>query len=453
LSTPDLSTVNMSLWQTYIKGLVGEVEGVQPTNVLSTGNDLVASLDGPLPGALAQIYSFGNFIPAWKADWVATDNNLLQIYSTWLEAIRPTNVTPTAAQLKQLNKLQATIVKANNDYGTAFKAAYGQWKSDYTDDTGALIPGSPTWQAYRSSGTVAEQLSSAAHELDGPTSEYDTLAEQVYGDGYQQLQEARQVAAAADPDSAQTQLNPSSPLVTQFQMTIAGNAGTMQAPMFQVGSEMFAAYKKWLAAAKKTTQRSPKIAFSSSNYQVDSSQWKFMVNLPIPLEDFFWVGVSAGASHSSLDIRSTQWSASMSYQGGIFYLPMQAPWLNGGLLELYKNFSGWSQDSPFAPPTQLWGPQGILNMYVTGLLIGYAPYINVQVSNWAQSDVKTAWSTNASFGIGPFTLGSLAGASGSSEQFQKSMTNSGFEAFDTSGQPKIVGVTVATPNYSGPAGQ
>ncbi len=449
----DLSTINMSLWQTYIKGLVGAVEGVSPDNVLTTGSDVVSVLDAPLPQALAQVYRYGNTIPAWKANWQDTDAQLLSTYSSWLEAIRPTNATPTAAQLAQLQALQTKIDQAKDDFGTAFKQAYVDWTTNYTLN-GTPIPGSPTWDEYRSSGSIADKLSTAAHELDGPTTEYDTLAEQIYGDGYKQLQEARQVAAAADPDSAESQTKSNPDLEARYQMTIAGNGGgKVAAPAFQIGADTVSAYKTWLKTARANKARSPTINFSSSNYSYDKSSWQFMVNIPIPLDDFFWAGVSAGASHSSVDIRKTSWAAQMSFQGGVFYAPLKAPWFREDLVRLYANFNGWSDQSPYAPPTQLWGPKGIFNVYVTGLLIGFAPYIKVDVDDWSQSDVKTAWSTNVSFGIGPFTLGSLGGASGGSEHFKQNQTATGFEAYDISGQPKIVGVTVDTPNFSGGAGQ
>lgn len=442
-SDPDLSA-NPALWATYVQGLIGGT-GVQQTNVLTTGTDIVSDLGDKTDEALAQVYRFGNAMPAWRANWQDSGAQLLSMYRTWLEAIRPTNATPSPEQLQQLEKLQGQIDVAKDDFSAAFKSAYEDYQQNYFIN-GKPIPGSPTWDEYRSSGAVAEKLTTTAHELDGPTSEYDTLAEQVYGDGYSQLQEARQVAAAADPDSAESQTKSNPDLEKRYQMKIAGDTGKTTVPLFEVDKDTFAAYKAWLAAAKGNTSRSPQIEFSQASYSYDYSHWQFMANLPIPLDDFFWAGVGGGGSRTSVDITKTNWKATFSFQGGIFYMPVKAPWLREDLMRLYSNFNGWTAGSPFIGKP-LWGPNGIFNVYVVGLLIGYAPYIKVDVDNWQSSDVKKTWETSVSFGIGPFTLGSLGGASGSSEDYKSTETDTGFESYDVSKQPKIVGVVVDTPNW------
>ncbi|WP_437729222.1 hypothetical protein [Sorangium sp. So ce861] len=432
--------MTLGLWKSYLQGVTKSIGDA--SNVILLGGILPAVLDQDLKVALAQVYQLGGYIPSWTminpAGGVNTTaltvgtNALYQMYGDWLELILPAG-NPTPDQLQQIQALQQEILKAKDSQTQIELDAYAQWKKL------RKIPGTPPWQRYIAQEPWSTKLADAATAILGPQSQLDKLSEQAYGAGYQQLEQAKAVYAAANPYGA----NPNNSL----QMTITQDGSNAQVPIYTTSD--LGAYKQWLQQTKANAGNGVNptvyISFSNDTYTSDSSFNTFAAGGTLPLEDFFWVGASGGETHQSLDLSQSSFQGTISYQDVALVTVQPGPWFDSSLVEAYANFSNFPPNTPFAGK-QLWGPNGVFNIVVTGILVGYGAKASLQVSSWSSSDVKDAWSAATSIGFGPFTLGEVKD-SGSHEKYKYKKTGSSINVYDETNQAKVIGLVVEALNY------
>lgn len=434
--------LDTALWQNYTSGITGHL--ANPKDVICV-NLIPASFDGKLPDALGQVYQFGNSMPQWRPDYTDSGSTFFDAYRGWLEALHPTGGT---GDVSQLPVLLAKVTAARKAYQEQMMSVVKAWKAE--------------GGASGLSSTLKEFIQSPANEIDlndylsaviGASSAYDAAATKAYGTGYQALVEAKSLADAADPNSAASQSNLNAALQAQMQMTVTGADGNpQQVPRFGIGTPQLNQYQTWLAAAQAAQSNglppSRKITFSSSMTEKDASSYAFSGGAVIPIDDFFFVGGRTSGSGNSQSVQSESYQGTVTFQDVIALnvAPDASTWFNSGLLRTYANFSDWPAGSVYAN-TPIWGPNGILGTYVSQVIVGYAPSLEMSFDNWSSSKTHSQWTASTSFGIGPFTLGS-ATVSHSDDTYNFTETKNGIRVTDTTGVPKIIGLVMTTPNFT-----
>lgn len=477
------------LWQNYLTDITKSMAGVKPNNVIAISNKIDCVFDATLTAsALAQAYNIGNSIPGWNIHWDGQfESELFTIYKAWVQDLSGSASTPKPGTKKEQTQLSTLEQKLRN-YGAGLTSVNLYIYNKYinancinpispksTDDSGKYTCASSDWigsdasqmkgfVTYRTEhlkdsdiqqkltllrqdlgadlASIQQQIVQLRNTIYGSTSTIQTLTEAqkavMYGDT---------LDGSAKADGVQK----------QYQMQIQENDTSAWEPRFIAGAGgSFNTYYQWVQKQKARKGQPLMGANSGANVVsviTDSkktdqgSKWQFTANLGVPI-DWFWLGGSASGSHSKDTRTDYEFKATTTFQD-VTYVPLKpGDWFQPGLFSLFSDFKAWPSNSRFQNK-DIFGPKGIMNTIISGVIVGYAPYMRLEFTDSTTVNDVTTWSTGASFGIGPFKFES-GSASGSSWNNETTMTGNVIEMKDTSQIPKIIAVVVDTPNYTFP---
>ncbi len=463
-------------WQAVIEAIASQPGvKVSPYNIIMASKAIACNFAGHVHDANAQLVDLGNTIPGWTLTWDGVINDsFFGMYLSWLEEIHPASKLDAKQQKdykEQLDEINKKIIGLTDGVDQIEKAQYKQFMKDYCLQTSSdnqscqtWLPGYnaakfvPYWEKYRTSRHYEEQIQSLNEEfgdnLDGLTDKYNAIAQKLYGPDYQQIRENVAAAKKADPKNYNNKFTKKDPR-KNFQVQIEEDGVDVWATRFRIEQgNTFKTFKKWLKTAKDAANAGSdpdvEVELSNSIDITDSSSWQFSAQAAIPVEDFFMIGISASGSHSTLDVSKYDFKTTVTYQS-VINIPIgpMTTWYSSALFSKYASYKNWEQGSPFCDKT-LWGPKGIFNLRIAGVIVGYQPSIKMEVSNWEHSEAHTTWSEKADFSIlGIIHLGSES-ASGKSDYVEYKSTDTGFQLLDTSGVPKIIALVMETINYPTP---
>lgn len=246
-------------------------------------------------------------------------------------------------------------------------------------------------------------------------------------------------------------INPTQEDISRYTMDMpVGNKGQVtRVPIYTIDSGSVASYQTWLAKQSAQAHSSAGLLFADkapykttiSDGQVEKSgeSWKYSAHGGFPI-DFFWLGGGSSGSHSSYSESGKKYTLDFSLQSYTTVSIEPGDWFNEAIIDEYKN-----ETLNGKPIT---GPEGILNIRVTGVIVGFAPYMKFTSDEWQTTNSHTQWAAEASFGIGPFNFES-ASASGSNFHSFTTELKDGLEVKDTSGEAVILGLITNTPGYDG----
>lgn len=467
-------------WQLFVQAISGHLPGSDPKNFIAAAGRVDSHLGSETEVvALTDAYNVGNTIPSWGLTWSGAFNNkLFDIYQQWVRDIVPAGSGDSGSGGSssgggsgdpldtQIEDLRSKIALLSSDISKINQGIYSDWLNEVCaelDSTGKACsvyftnPPDPTWANFRTQQMGTEDYKAKVESLQttygallgGMTEQLNALLLKKFGPGYQELADATEAVALADPfephsaDELQK--------TAQFQMTIKENDTTASVPRFKT-SEL-KDVRQWLIkqngiATKNggplfAEQANVQIALNDQQQTERDSSWKFSANVGIPI-DWFWLGGSTNDSGSTQFKEDYSYDILITYQDVITVNINPGDWFFEGLLSTYKDYTNWPQGSMFAGKP-LWGESGLMNIVVKGVVLGYAPYLRFSSKDWTNTTTQTQWSAKATFGIGPFNFES-ASASGSDYSSMTTQLQDGFEVRDTSGIPKIIGLIVDTPN-------
>ncbi len=481
-------TDQASLWQNFLKGIAGQINE-DPKNMIAAGSGFpcdFGSLDAGI--ASAQLYTLANTIPPWSLQWNgATNTYLFNNYQQFVNIIHPNALDADSKEGKELwakmQDIKTQIEKFQEGIDTLKKEMYGAWLNDVCLDIDDATPNFPkcktnsyipsdahpngespdqtytSWfQNYQKTNEYAQKVQilteNGAKTLNGLQIQYATLAQQYFGAGYQTINEAQQLVAWADPEGIAISKDP--PPDDQKKvllMQIKEGSNAIYVPSFSTSPDL-EDFRNWLQIQQGRAanngylfdkEADVKIEFDDTSVNHTESGWQFSVNVGIPI-DWFWLGGNASGSHHKQYDEKYAFKGTITYQAVTKVMFQEGAWFNEGLLATYANFdlSTLKSGDPFYGK-KLWGPNGVLNILVKGIIIGYAPYFRLEMQDWQNSQAQTNWSTKATFGIGPFNFESASASGFNYSSFTKNIDN-GIEVRDTSGQPKVIALIVETPN-------
>ncbi|MWC27804.1 hypothetical protein [Paenibacillus sp. MMS18-CY102] len=469
-----------AFWQLFVTTIAGQLPGTDPKNFISAAGAINSNLASESEVvALTDAYNLGNTIPDWGLTWNGAFNTrLFDTYQQWVRDLVPTGGSDSSSGGSsaggsdsdldtQIDALRSKIATLSNDVSLIYQGFYEDWLNEVCaelDDSGKTCkiymstPPDPTWSSYRTDQLTTDNYKAKVEALEstfgallgGLTTQLNALLLQKFGPDYQELADASEAVALADPFEPHTtdELQKTS----QFQMTIKENDTTASVPRFKT-SEL-QNVRDWLRKQQDAVSAngSPlfadkaKVQITLNDQQVTEkdSSWKFSANVGIPI-DWFWLGGKTSDSSSSQYQENYSYDMLITYQDIITVNINPGDWYFEGLLHTYANFNNWMPGTGFIGK-QIWGPNGLMNVVVKGVVLGYAPYMRFTSKDWNNTTTKTQWSASASFGIGPFNFES-ASASGSSYSSFTQQIENGIEIRDTSGVPKVIGLIVDTPNF------
>jgi hypothetical protein len=435
----DNADMSLGLWKAYVEGVLKSPGAA--TNFIALGGTIDAVFDQKSAIALSQAYQLGGFIPEWTllnpdsavnaVSPVVSTNDLYDQYGLFLAALTPASSAVTPAQQAEIAQLQKTISSAKDDYVKVQTQAFAAWQKL------AKIPSHPTWAQFITQEPWSGKLDTASNALLGPQSQLTSLMESVYGQNYKPIQLANDAWDAASPASQNSN--------AQYQMKVEADGEVISVPRYVLGEGgSLNAYATWLQDVRRQAvgglAPAVEITFSQDDYTSDTSFNSFSAGGVLPLEDFCWVSASVSETHQTIDLSQSTFTGKITYQDTTtIEVAPDSQWFNGALLRDYRDVTD-IEGHPF------FGPGGDLAMVVSQIVIGYAPTITFDVSNWGSTDTQDTWSESVKFGFGPFTLASESD-SGHAEEYQSTKTDTGLTMTDPSGQPKVIGLVVDTPNW------
>jgi hypothetical protein len=469
----DINADQVAFWQYFVKAVAGALPGTDPANFIVASGRVNSNLGSDTEEiALADAYNIGNTIPNWNLTWNGAFNNkLFGTYSQWVrnlvEGIDAEQSKTADTKLDdQINDIKDKIEKLSDEVGKLTAGIRSDWLDNVCqdlDDSGKACkvyysnPPNPSWSTFLQQEKDSDNYKAKVEVLEntygsllaGLTNQLNDLLLKKFGSNFQRLAEASNTIAAADPDMPHTDNELLKP--EQFQMTIKENDATASVPRF-VTSEL-QNVRDWLRQQKATATANNgplygdnakvKVILSDSEQYHTESTWHFSANLGFPV-DFFWAGGSTDDSGSKQYTENSSYEVTITYQDVITVNVRPGDWFFEDLISTYSQFADWPDNCPFKG-NSLWGQNGMMNIVIKGVVLGYAPYLKVVSKDWNNTTTKTQWSAKASFGIGPFNFES-ASASGSDYSSDTHETDGGFEVKTSSQVPVIIGFIVDTPN-------
>jgi hypothetical protein len=305
------------------------------------------------------------------------------------------------------------------------------------------------WNRHRASAAYRQQLQALAkaeaRDLPAITKQIFTLQSEIYGPGFNVIQQGQSDALMADPDFPNKFDNDTQRAV--FQMT-AGSDGWLPKYEVQGGDNagLLQKYKTWMAAAQAALVKGekPKYAFSLQSNQLEqqSADAKLSFSAAAPITDILMLDVGGGGQYTAAGTQDEVFSLNLTFQD-LYLMPVQPGrrWFNNSMIKEFGNPAYFTQGSPFATGP-LGGPKGLLNLQVNAVLVG----VGRKVEFTSQKFTGYDWSKNLNPAVGVSILGLIhLGGGAASESYSSTsmqMTETGFMVKDTSGAPSVVGLLV-----------
>lgn len=466
-----------SLWQTFLNIISGQIGGVEAQKVMAAGGRVDCDLGNEEEViALSVAYDIGNTIPNWGLKWSGAFNQkLFDTYKQWVQNLIPQGGASETGKQKELDTeiddLRKKLASYDDDIASITQQIRKEWLEEVcaqTDTSGLqcksyfTAPPDPTWTSYLQDYRKGDNYQAKVQHLETVYGKgIDALATDLskkmierYGANYQELAQAQEAVALGDPKVPHKpdELNQ----VSQYQMKVKEDDTVVSVPRFKT-SEL-KDFRDWLRQQQSLVSQNNgplfaekaqvQIHVSSQQITHKDSSWQFRANGGIPI-DWFWLGASTSDSHREQYDEVYSFDALITYQAITTVNIEPGAWFLEGLLSTYSDYNNWPTGSPFIGKT-MWGPVGIMNVIVKGVIIGFAPFLRITSSDWSKMTSQTNWSAKATFGIGPFNFESASTSGQGYSSFTQNIVN-GIEVRDTSGTPKIIGLIVDTPNSSSAA--
>jgi len=451
------------------------------------------------------LYDFTNRIPQWGASWTGnSDNELFPTYKDYVSQLHTNPVlsgaplTNAQTQLQQLQQQLADFnskvseIKAkfcedyeaagkkgrqegrhpgdggqdqrqddrkdqhhDHDHDHEAKRSAGQEAPDSGNGNTTWLPGFSAatmrraWNRHRTSAAYRQQLQALAkaeaRDLPAITKQIFTLQNEIYGPGFNAVQQGQSDALMADPDfpnkfSDDTQRS-------LFQMA-AGGDGWLPKYEVQGGDNagLLQKYKNWLAAAQRALAKGEKakyaLSLQSNQLEQQTADAKLSFNTAAPAADILTLDVAGSGQYAAAGTQDEVFSLNLTYQD-LFLMPVQPGrrWFNNSMIKEFGNSAYFTQGSPFATGP-LGGPKGLLNLQVDAVLVGVGRKLEFTSQKFTEYD----WSKNLNPSVGVGLLGFIhLGGGSTSDNYSGTsmqMTGTGFMVKDTSGAPSVVGLLV-----------
>ncbi|MFB5190733.1 hypothetical protein [Alicyclobacillus fastidiosus] len=458
-------------WQAVIQAVAGKagLEG-QTYNVMLASQGIACQFASNMLDANAQLVQLGKTMPKWSLTFDGTLNNtFFKQYSSWVKAISDgmSNKSVDQATADQISAIEQRLTQVQDGLAgiqdAQREAFYKQHCHKLSDDQTACEIWNPGyndqsfdnyWSNFQTTQVYHMQIQrieqAVGGDIQGLSQQLHALQSKAYGSDFEALNEEVTAITNADPHSGAYFTDVKER--RQYQMQVNDSGVTVWDSRFVLqGGETFASFKKWFddarAAAVNGADPEVQVALSNSTQEQTDTKWSLSFDAAIPVEDFFMLGVRGSESGSTLDISKYNFQAEVTYQA-VKHLSIGPAdtWYDSSLLERYKDFHKYLPDSPFSNAS-LWGPNGVLSLRISGLIVAYQPRLKMEVENWTQSELHTQWSAETDFSIlGLINLGS-ASTHGEYNHVKYTATDSGFELVDESGVPQIIGLVLEVFNY------
>lgn len=454
-----------AFWSKLVDRIAGKASG-QKSNIIMAGAAINCYLDETDPGtANLALYEIADTVPGWGMAYAGGKaGDFYGSYHAWVEQLHPPTLDPNAA--KQLKDVQAKI--ANYTSGIQkIKLAYFK---EYMDANclqpsadgatcSAWMPSSglndfaASWKMYQGGPEYAAKVNALTTEagmsLSGLQEQFNTLAQQAFGAGFQTLQEAQAAADLADT-SITTRTDAQQKQAALAQMATNQKGATIYVPRY-ICMPSQKDYAQWVQTAKTNFQQGvpPVLQFqiTQSDHETDTTSYQFSGGVCFPVCDIFMGSGSTSGSGTTVNINNYDFTATVTYQDLIFVsCDPSSTWYNGSILSLYAQFKDFPPGSQFlSPPAKVcppFGKDGALPMRVSGFYVAYRSSVKLSITNFNQFKQDTQWTESASCSLfGLFSVGSES----VSHQYSKLEVTTyadGFEYTDTSEIPKIIALEV-----------
>lgn len=404
------------IWQHWIKQLIDAVtsgglgEGQQFSAGSTTLSVDLANADPQI--SAFNIFEIGDTVPAASPTY-APGSGLATSYSLFLNFVDLGGSVDPNIQ-SQLNLAAEAVSQAQSNFVTQQNTAYTNFASYKKNiDPNAIFD---TWVAANYPVYLA-----AKNALTGAQSQYDQLAIQAYGAGYQALAAAQSsvgYTAGAQSIATQNAFNMavktgtvapvgSGPAVLpgQFPPPPADNMFSSFRPAYQLDSSFPTRFAEWQRASTAGGPPGASISVSSTSQTLSWSEFGWNASLSADVVADFWsVGVagSTKGEKTSIDTTSKDFSLEVDFVGlGSFAINPGGWWANGSLVSNYR-------DKLKSGAPDFFGPNGSLARRPYEAVIGFEPTVKLSLDSQDYQDAKTTWQASAtlSVGIGPFRLGS-----------------------------------------------
>jgi hypothetical protein len=161
---------------------------------------------------------------------------------------------------------------------------------------------------------------------------------------------------------------------------------------------------------------------------------------------FFSFGANASYGRSSIDTRSDAFHMKVSVRNMEVFTITPSQWFDGTAVKIFQN-GPWIKGGIFDRRlAELWGPNGILGLMPSQVLVVYRPKIEVSMSHQEFSQVQTSFQSSGGLSIGPFGFGASYSRSTNDVHFDASSNTITLE--DSSDTPQIMAVISSVlPNF------
>jgi hypothetical protein len=438
----------------YLQGL-SQISGLPDfKNLILTGTTLPAIFNvatqsvlptAPAGVALAQLYQYGNTIPAWSPFYSpAGAGDVFGQYESFVTGLQLQG-NPDPSIDAAINSDRATVNAAR----AVYNADYTNALADYNAKNQAQPGLYRSFTDFIDRSTWGSQLSQDVAAITGAQSQLNQDMTRKYGSQYLPVQNAINMVNNV---FMQESIG-SGTLVMDMQTDSNAN---QPVPIFNSGPLGNPGYSQWLdqvvVGAGHGAPAQASITINQSAQQYDLSTMTFFSEGGglADLGEFFWgTGEhSTQRSRMEVDTASSAFSVTVTMQS-VYYLPISpGPWFSPSLLSANAE-PQFFPDSPLKGAI-LWGPEGIFSLIPSGLVIAFRPSVSASFDSQTYQNIKTyAASQSSVFGIGPFFLGEYSEEeTTSTNSVSWSDASNTIVMSDQTTVPKIIGITAATPNWT-----
>ena len=466
------------LWSLIIEKLNGSIPGGAPNNTIMMPQAYECMFDSTdVAKSNEQLFYLGNTIPDWSLTWTGNNSVLFDFYKSFISQVHPKPQEGiTEGQVNSAGTMKKEILDIEDGYITTLFNKYGTMncsgKFENGDCNGTWLGDGDNpktgFKAYKSTDEYKAELkkmrSLDENKVQGLKSQLETLEQKIYGPNYQEIQEALDDVKKADPETVESSPDYQMPVKEEDDDSkpVKGNKKravkyasssrdsaddnlVSYKPRFVLTNSSYKDFDSWLADAKKGSGTQVTFEVSSKEAQEKSSSYQFGANLAFPVEDIIMVGASASGSGSESYASKYEFKMVITYNSVLrIDISPSDMWFKGAILEGYRDFV--FEDSSNFHNKQLWGPTGIFNLQITGMLIAYQPSVEFTSDQWNDFKSESKWSEKSDVSIlGIIPIASESASGGNKKHTVEEKAN-GATITDNTGVPKIIALYVKTIN-------
>lgn len=454
----DLLTVS-DMWSMYIQGLIQGSGLASGRQLMLAGTSMPAHLNTETLSsppvsreeALWQIYSLANVMPEWGTGTVdgktenvglfygRSESTYFSQYSSFIRSVKLRgNADPAYAAAVRI--AQAEYDQAGDDW----QATYNSTFAAYQEAPAGMYS---SWDDFLKRTPWGARLQQADAKMAAAQMKLDQAMRAAYGAQYDQL-----ALALGFIRDVQSQLA----LGTgQLVMQVKNDSGRFPVAQYSpslLGQGGGAGFSAWLdqaiSAVAAGLPPEVRVSIDQSAGRYNYSEMTFAEGGATWYFPFVWVEEETEYSEVRVDTASAEFGIEITMQSVTQVSITPGQWYMGDFVRNYTQPDDFLVGSPFNSKA-IWGPNGLLNTQVNGLVIAYRPQVTARFNAESYSRLKQSWEGTAAInvGIGPFFLGSGGGASGTKEDIRWDDQAHSFSFTDQTLVPKIIGLTVNTPHF------